>query len=150
MKNRIDLDKYNVRTDLLIETIDNNLDNINIENITDDLKVTTINIDNKLSTSLYRKEGTYITIEFKDITNIEKIQGVYVPFWGYDLLANGNVLFDAADVRRWSDTNYYYTETRKFEVEASGHFEYEKVLADASSIPFLIHPGTIIFPFSSV
>lgn len=71
--------------------------------------------------------------EFKDITNIEKIQGVYVPFWGYDLLANGNVLFDAADVRRWSDTNYYYTETRKFEVEASGHFEYEKVLADASS-----------------
>lgn len=71
MKNRIDLDKYNVRTDLLIETIDNNLDNINIENITDDLKVTTINIDNKLSTSLYRKEGTYITIEFKDITNYE-------------------------------------------------------------------------------
>ena len=38
--------------------------------------------------------------DFKDITNIEKIQGVYVPFWGYDLLANGNVLFDAADVRR--------------------------------------------------
>lgn len=71
MENRIDLDKYNIRTDLLIETIDSNSENINIENIRDDLKVTTINVDNKLSTSLYRKEGTYITIEFRDITNYE-------------------------------------------------------------------------------
>lgn len=71
MENRIDLDKYNIRTDLLIERIDSNLENINIENINDDLKVTTINVDNKLSTSLYRKEGTYITIEFGDITNYE-------------------------------------------------------------------------------
>lgn len=71
MKNRINLDKYNIRTDLLIEKLDTDLENIHVENINDAIKVTTIHVDSKLSSSLYRKEGTYITIEFKDITNYE-------------------------------------------------------------------------------
>lgn len=70
---------------------------------------------------------------FRNVGNIEKIQGVYIPFWSYDLLADGNITFDALDVRSWSDSDYYYTETRRYLVEESGHFEYEKVLADASS-----------------
>ena len=73
MKNRIDLSKYQVRTDLIIENIDKDLnkDNINTNVINDDLKVTTINVDDKLMGKLNKKVGTYITIEFEDITNHE-------------------------------------------------------------------------------
>ena len=73
MKNRIDLAKYQVRTDLIIENIDKDLnkDNINTKVINDDLKVTTINVDDKLMGKLNKKVGTYITIEFEDITNHE-------------------------------------------------------------------------------
>lgn len=73
MKNRIDLSKYQVRTDLIIENIDKDLnkDNINTKVINDDLKVTTINVDDKLMGKLNKKVGTYITIEFEDITNHE-------------------------------------------------------------------------------
>ena len=73
MKNRIDLSKYQVRTDLIIENIDKDLnkDNINTKVINDDLKVTTISVDDKLMGKLNKKVGTYITIEFEDITNHE-------------------------------------------------------------------------------
>lgn len=70
---------------------------------------------------------------FKKEENIQKITGVYIPFWAYDLLAEGNMEFSAVDIRHWSDSRYYYTETRRYEVINSGHLEYNKVLADASS-----------------
>lgn len=70
---------------------------------------------------------------FKDLKNIEKISGVYIPFWAYDFSADGLMDFDAKDVRTWSDYNYQYTETKSYIVTKSGHFDYDKVLADASS-----------------
>lgn len=70
MKNRINLSNYSIRTDLVI---DHNIEkkHINTKQINNDLKVTTINVTKTLSKELKRKEGTYITIEFKDITNHE-------------------------------------------------------------------------------
>lgn len=72
MKNNIDLNKYNIRTDLIIENIDNNTQNEKIEKETqENVTITTIKVDNHLSSSINRKPGTYITIEFDDITNYE-------------------------------------------------------------------------------
>lgn len=72
MKNRIDLTPYNIRTDLVVDTLKKqNKENLQIRKINKDIKVTTINVDSKLSNSLSRKVGTYITIEFSDITNYE-------------------------------------------------------------------------------
>ena len=70
MRNRIDLKKYNIRTDLVI---DHNLNNINKETkvISDNLKITTIKVTDSLSKNLNKKKGTYITLEFTDITNHE-------------------------------------------------------------------------------
>lgn len=70
---------------------------------------------------------------FKDEKNIQKITGVYIPFWAYDFVADGEAEFNASDIRTWSDYDYNYTETKKYLVRKSGHFEYDKVLADASS-----------------
>lgn len=73
MKNRIDLSNYQVRTDLIIENINNNStnDNINVKKINKDITVTDITIEDNLSKEINKKKGTYITIEFKDITNHE-------------------------------------------------------------------------------
>ena len=66
MKHEVDLSKYEIRTDLVIEK-----DNINYnhqeENI-DNIKVTktTLKKDNVINN---KKAGTYITIEFQDITD---------------------------------------------------------------------------------
>ena len=69
--NRIDLSKYEIRTDLIIENNNIKNDYLDEEIINDDLKVTTVNIDNDKSNILKKKKGTYITIEFTDITNYE-------------------------------------------------------------------------------
>lgn len=70
---------------------------------------------------------------FKNPKNIEKITGIYIPFWAYDLEANGEVEFEATDRKVWSDSTYRYTKTDKYSVRKYGHFDFNKVLADASS-----------------
>ena len=72
MKNRINLSKYQIRTDLIIEKIDEfNDKRVTINNINDSIKVTTVSIDEDLSSKLNKKQGDYVTIEFSDITNHE-------------------------------------------------------------------------------
>lgn len=67
MEHEVDLKKYELRTDLIIENKDFNGIN-NTEIIEDDIKVTETNIldDNNI---LNKKKGKYITIEFIDITD---------------------------------------------------------------------------------
>ena len=70
MKNRIDLGKFSIRTDLII---DGNMENqaLKKEVISDNLNVFHIEVTKELSTLLQKKEGTYVTLEFQDITNHE-------------------------------------------------------------------------------
>ena len=70
MKNRIDLNKFNIRTDLVIDNeIKENY--INKKKINNSILVTNIDVNKELSIELNKKPGNYITIEFEDITNYE-------------------------------------------------------------------------------
>ena len=70
MRNRIDLSKFNIRTDLVIDSeINNNY--VKKRNINDSINVTSIDVDDEIGLKLNKKKGTYITIEFVDITNHE-------------------------------------------------------------------------------
>lgn len=71
MGNKINLSKYNIRTDLIVDIIDNN-SNINKE--TDNyegVKITRVEVEKDMEEELNKKKGTYITIEFDDVTNYE-------------------------------------------------------------------------------
>ena len=70
MKNRINLSKYNIRTDLII---DHNIEKNNLKKkkINNNINITTIDVNKSLSKELNKEEGKYITIEFTDITNHE-------------------------------------------------------------------------------
>lgn len=70
MKNRIDLNKFNIRTDLVIDT-EIQESHINKKKINNDISVTTIHVNEDLEKELQKKQGVYITIEFTDITNHE-------------------------------------------------------------------------------
>ena len=67
-----DLSKYNIRTDLAIELIK---EDINTKEI-DGIKVTKIDIDEKRAKIISKKPGNYITIEFDDITDYNNGQKV--------------------------------------------------------------------------
>lgn len=70
---------------------------------------------------------------FNKKENIEKIRGVYIPFWTYDLKVSGNIDFNAIDIKTWSDYNYSYTKTDEYLVKRKGNMKFDKILVDASS-----------------
>lgn len=81
MNHEIDLSKYELRTDLIDETIENKqVKDVNIiEDIIENIKVTNVTLDKKNGSKIGKKEGTYITITFDDITdynNKEKVKEV--------------------------------------------------------------------------
>ena len=70
---------------------------------------------------------------FKDQNHVDEIKGVYVPFWLFDADADANIRYRATKVRRWSDSNYNYTETSYFAVMRDGEISFERVPVDGSS-----------------
>lgn len=70
MNHEIDLKKYNIRTDLVIDSVeDSSFDDIKSISLFGDVKVTRIRVDNKISSIIGKKVGNYVTIEFDDVTD---------------------------------------------------------------------------------
>ncbi len=66
MKHQIDLKNFNIRTDLAIELTEGGI----TEKVGNN-KITTINLDEASAKKISKKPGTYITVEFEDITDYE-------------------------------------------------------------------------------
>lgn len=75
MKHEIDLKKFQIRTDLMIETIDKNKISKTTQ-ISNNTKVIEVSLDEEGSKLLNRPIGNYITIEFQDVTDIENAKEV--------------------------------------------------------------------------
>lgn len=83
MNHEIDLQKYQIRTDLAIDLINKKGDIKGIKSsikIIDNIKVTDVHIDDEGSKAINKKPGNYITIEFNDITdynNGKKVEEIF-------------------------------------------------------------------------
>ena len=75
MEHSIDLSKYQIRTDLAIESI-KNIKGISEEVIEENIKITKVSVDDKTSKLINKKKGNYITIEFEDVTDIANYEKV--------------------------------------------------------------------------
>ena len=72
MENNINLKPFNVRTDLVVESIDESHKPIKTQEKTNkNIKISTTDITKEEGTVIEKKEGRYVTITFKDITNYE-------------------------------------------------------------------------------
>lgn len=84
MSHEIDLKNINIRTDMIVDTIDTSSDNSDIKSYKkefDNVSVEEIIIDKKSSEIYKRKDGIYKTITFKDITdkdNFKKVEKVLI------------------------------------------------------------------------
>ena len=70
---------------------------------------------------------------FADENHINKIQGIYVPFWLFDTDAEANIRYRATRIRHWSDSDYNYTEKRYYSVTRAGDIGFAHVPVDGSS-----------------
>lgn len=82
MGHEIDLSKYQIRTDLAIDFLENRtIEGIeSTEETKDGIKITEVHVTEVGSTKIKKKPGNYVTIEFEDVTdyhNREKVQKVF-------------------------------------------------------------------------
>lgn len=70
---------------------------------------------------------------FNNPKNIDKIKGVYIPFWAYDLSISGDICFRAEDITSWSDYNYNYVKTDRYLSLRNSNMNFNKVLVDGST-----------------
>ena len=70
---------------------------------------------------------------FNNTTNIEKIRGVYIPFWLYDIKVTGDIVMDGKIVKSWVVGDTHYTQTDTFKVTRGGNIDFDLVPVDGSS-----------------
>lgn len=71
--------------------------------------------------------------DFNNEKNIEKIRGIYIPFWLFDINNSGDIEMDATTIETWSTGNTHYTKTNYYKVVRGGTMDYTKVPVDGST-----------------
>lgn len=80
-----------------------------------------------------RKGRPLVPKTFVSEKNIEKITGVYIPFWLYNVDVDGTVNAKATKVTSWSVGDTRYTKTDYYNVVRSGNMSYYRVPVDGST-----------------
>ena len=79
------------------------------------------------------RAGRYLAPdEFGDPQHIEKLSGVYVPFWLYDGSLQAHVSGTRTESTSWTSGNYTYTTRNTYHMERAGNMSFQKVPADGS------------------
>lgn len=68
--------------------------------------------------------------KFKKDSVIEKITGIYIPFWLYDCEGSGNIIATGKNITRRSSGDYIYTTTKEYKIIRKIDFAFEKVPTD--------------------
>ncbi len=79
------------------------------------------------------KKKKFLPRDYFDKKNVEKISGVYYPFWVTDADTLSTLDTVAHKVRTWKMGNYRYTETSNFSVTRGGEIHFEDITTSALS-----------------
>ena len=70
---------------------------------------------------------------FTQEQHLEKITGIYVPFWLYDCTTSLDASYKATRVRTWSDAQYNYTKTDHYLLRRGADADFSGIPMDGSS-----------------
>ena len=69
---------------------------------------------------------------FKKENHVDEIKGVYVPFWIFDVDADGKIVYEGERTRVWEQGDTEYTERQIYHMERAGGISFAHVPADGS------------------
>ena len=79
------------------------------------------------------KGRMFVPKTFNDVKNIEKIRGVYIPFWFYDIDFSGSMDVKGTNVITWTTGKTHFTKTDIYDAHRKGTMEFFKVPVDGST-----------------
>ena len=65
--------------------------------------------------------------DFSNPDNIQEMEGLYVPFWLYNIENDCYIKADCTNVATWISGDYQYTKTDFYKVERGGYLTFENV-----------------------
>lgn len=73
--------------------------------------------------------------KFTNEENLEKIRGVYVPFWLHDYTVDGDINFNGMTTEEWPNNGAqgYIQQTTVYDVKREGTVEFENIPTDGST-----------------
>ena len=80
-----------------------------------------------------KKGRPFLPKDFTEEKNIEKITGVYIPFWLYDIKVDGAITATGTKVTSWSSGDTHYTKTDYYEFTRDGSMDFNMVPVDGST-----------------
>lgn len=84
----------------------------------------------RLNQEFHKK--TFLPTGFLSRKSLEKLQGIYVPFWLYDYRAHYDFEGEGTKVRVWRQGDTEYTETSYYHIIRQMEADFDKVPVDAS------------------
>ncbi|MCQ2406780.1 MAG: hypothetical protein MJ067_06175, partial [Oscillospiraceae bacterium] len=78
------------------------------------------------------KGKLFLPSTFTSKNQINKLQGLYVPFWLFDAEADADMSFEGTRSHSHRSGDYIITRTEHYDVRRCGRFSFAKVPADAS------------------
>ncbi len=91
-------------------------------------------IDKKKAEEIFRQwlsKKRFVPKAFYGPDQIEKLSGVYFPYWMYSCQVKGAVEGEGTKLRVWTAGNTQYTETQKYEVSREGNLAVNHVTRNA-------------------
>ena len=79
------------------------------------------------------KGRMFVPKSFNNKENIEKIRGVYIPFWIYDVDFDGEMDVTGINVTHWTVGRTHYTKTDTYLCHRKGNMSFDKVPVDGST-----------------
>ena len=86
----------------------------------------------KQALSNHYKHKKFLPKAFSEQNQIEKIQGLYVPFWFFDGTAYGSMSYKTSNSSSHRSGDYIVTNTKHYDVQRAGNVDFYHIPADAS------------------
>lgn len=81
----------------------------------------------------WAKQKWFVPRAFFNQKQVEKLTGVYFPYWNVNAEADGEISGMATSLRVWMIGDIEYTETKQYEVHRAGKFSFKDLIKNALS-----------------
>ncbi len=79
----------------------------------------------------YLKSYLYVPNSFFKEANLEKISGVYYPFWESDMNTFSTMIAEGTNTTSWTSGDRRYTETKYYDIKREGEIHFEDITVNA-------------------
>lgn len=73
----------------------------------------------------------FVPNDFFSKSQIEKLSGIYFPYWMFDCQIDGSLEGEGTNIRTWQSGDKRYTETKRFSVSCSGSMDIKNIARNA-------------------